>query len=358
MGRRIWGLGAQLALVLLCIGALRADTLTFTNGDQLSGTLVRADAKECIFKSDMAGTVTVPWSHIRELQTTDPYVVVGADAQVRQGTLLIEGPSIEISNANGAPPAFLDHTETRMVVDPKTYTNAVTAHPSPWQSWKGIASGGFSQVSATQNSINYTTRIDLQRPVPALAWLPQRSNTLLHFDSAYGNLSQAGEPTVRTSIYSAGLEQDQDLSARLFVFGNGKLDHNIAQGLELQQAYGGGVGWKLLETRLTNLSLRADLHYTRQRFLSAPGENFLASSFTEDMRHNYGKLVWTQNLGLTPSYTNGPAYQMSGMSSWAVPVYHMLSLNFTVQDSYINNPQPGFLKNSLQVSTGIQLSVH
>lgn len=350
---------AVAGLLLLSFAAgLRADTLIFTNGDQLSGTLVRADAAACVFKSDMAGTVTVPWPHIRELRTSSPYVVVGKDARVHQGTLLVDGATMEVSSDAGGTPTFVAPKETRMVVDPKTYAEAVTARPEVWQGWQGMVTGGFSQISATQASSSYTGSLDLRRPVPALAWLPQRSATLLHFQGTYGKLSQPDQPTVRTSIYTAGLEQDQDLNARLFVFGNSQFDHNLAQGLQFQQAYGGGVGWKLMDSAPTQLSLRADLHWTQQQFLSAASERFLASSFTESLRQNYGRIVWTQNLTLTPSYTNGLAYQMSGLSSWALPVYKSLSLNFTVVDSYLNNPQPGFLKNSLQYSTGLQFAVH
>lgn len=347
-----------LAVLWLALAlGLRADTLIFANGDQLSGTLLRADSAVCVFKSDMAGLVTVPWSHIRELRTTDPYVVVGKDASVQRGQLLVDGATVEITSDTAPQPTFIAPPDTRMIVDPKTYAEAVTAHPHPWQSWRGQVSGGFSQISATQASSSYTGRIDMQRPVPSLVWLPQQSNTLFHFQGTYGKLSQPREPTVRTSIYSAGVEQDQDVSGRLFVFGNAQLDHNLAQGLQLQQAYGGGLGWKLLQSAPTQLALRADLHWTHQRFLSRANERFLASSFTESLRQNYGRVVWTQNVSLTPSYTKGLAYQMAGMSSWAVPLYRSLSLNFIVVDNYLNNPQPGFMKNSLQVSTGLQITV-
>lgn len=350
---------ASLVLVLAaaCSLALRADTLTFANGDQLTGTLVRADARACVFRSDQAGTVTVPWSNVKDLQTLSIYVVVAQDGAVHRGFITGDGHMLEINLPTAPAPAFAAPAALRMIVDPKTYANAVTTRPALWQSWRGMLTGGFSQLSSTQNSINYTTRVDLQRPVPSLAWLPQRSVTLFHLQGAYGRLSQPGEPTVKTSIYAAGLEQDVDLTRKLFVFGNAQLDHNIAQGLELQQAYGGGLGWKLLESAATQLDVRADLHWTHQRFLSPVRESFLASSFSESLRQNYGRIVWTQNISLTPSYTNGLAYQMSGFSSWALPVYKSLSLNFTVIDSYLNNPQPGFLRNSLQYSTGIQYSL-
>ncbi len=337
--------------------ALRADTLTFTNGDELTGTLVRADQAGIVFRSNMANDVSVPWDHIQELRTTETFVVVESGGAPHSGQLLISGGMVEISAPAAPLPQFVPETRLRMIVDPETYRKAITARPAPWQGWKGQASGGFNQISATQSSNSYNAQVDLRRPIPSLPWLTQKSATLFHLNSSYGKLSQIGKPTVVTSIYSTALEQDEYVSKRLFLFGNGELDHNYAQGLQLQQAYGGGLGWKVIASAPTELSLRADLHWTRQRFLSAAVTNFLASSLSESLRQNYGRIVWTESISLTPSLTSGLAYQMSGLSAWAVPVYKNFSVNFTVIDSYLNNPQPGFLRNSLQYSTGLQYTL-
>lgn len=354
-------LRSALWCVLVCLlstSLLRADTLTFANGDQITGTLEHADAEACVFHSDLAGTVTAPWKNIRELRTTHTYVVISDGGAITRGELIVAAGMIEITSPNAPYPGFVAPTAVRMIVNPKTYTSVVIAHPEPWETWRGQVSGGFSQVSATQSSSSYTAGIELQRPVPQLGWMRQRSNTVFHFQGTYGKVAQLGHPTLVTSIFTSSLEQDEDLSQRLFLFGNGQVDHNLAQGLRLQQAYGAGLGWKLFDSSATRLDLKADLHWTHQHFLSQEAPSFLASSFSEALRQSYGKLIWTQSVSITPAYTNGLAYQMSGMSAWAVPVYHALSLNFTVVDSYLNNPQPGFMRNSLQVSTGLQYTLH
>ncbi|MGH9466599.1 MAG: DUF481 domain-containing protein [Terriglobales bacterium] len=355
-----------LCLVLGCAADMQAqakpaanDRLTFTNGDQLTGSLQRADSKGVVFASTMAKNVTVPWKNIRELHTGTAFVVLTADGKMYRGMLLVQnGNVIVLSAVASVPSEVVPAGAVRMVVTPKLYKSAVTARPRLWQSWRGQLVGGFSRVSATQDSTSYTTQIALQRPVPELGWMQQKSNTQFSFQSSYGKLSQPNTPTVRTSIFTAALEQDEDLNAKLFLFANAELDHNDAQGLQLQQAYGGGIGWKVKDTAATQLALKADLHWTRQEFLSAANERFLATSLTETLRQQLRKIIWTQSVSITPSITKGVAYQMSGMSAWALPVYKMLSLNFTIVDNYLNNPQPGFLKNSLQYSTGIQVSLH
>ncbi|MGH9485471.1 MAG: DUF481 domain-containing protein [Terriglobales bacterium] len=358
MCNRFWMRGCALLCLLLALGVvLRADTLIFKNGDELTGTLLRADVHGCVFSSKMASAVTVPWNNIRELRTTTPFVVVTTGGSVYKGRLLVENGNVVISSTL-LQPVFLTASRIAMIVDPKTYAQEVNAHPRLWQSWRGQIVGGFSQVQATQDSTSYTTQIDLQRPVPKLQWMTQKSNTQFHFNGTYGKLSQPNTPTVRTSIFTASLEQDEDISKKMFLFANAQLDHNAAQGLQLQQAYGGGIGWKVKESGKTQLSLKADLHWTRQKFLTAANQSFLASSVTETLHQMLHKVIWTQSISITPSITQGVAYQMSGMSAWSLPVYHALSLNFTVVDAYLNNPQPGFLKNSLQYSTGIQLALH
>ncbi len=49
------------------------DVIVFTNGDQLTGTLERADGDSFVFKSDIVGEVTVSADKIKELHTSGKY---------------------------------------------------------------------------------------------------------------------------------------------------------------------------------------------------------------------------------------------------------------------------------------------
>ena len=78
--------------------------------------------------------------------------------------------------------------------------------------------------------------------MPAENWLKLRSRTIFGFNEAYGKVTQPGSPTLKTSLYHIGAEQDWYLSPRVFVFGQALFDHSFSQGLDLQQTYGGGLG--------------------------------------------------------------------------------------------------------------------
>ena len=55
------------------------DVLIFTNGDQLTGTLVSESGGSVVFHSDMSGDVKVDWSKIKSLHTGGKYAVISSD---------------------------------------------------------------------------------------------------------------------------------------------------------------------------------------------------------------------------------------------------------------------------------------
>lgn len=350
--------GCLLLLMLACASRLfAADTVLFTNGDRITGKLVRADAGQITFDSPMLGTIKIPWSKIQSLQTSRKFVVLGKKRAAMRGTLNADAKQIRITADPDGQLRFAAVAQTDLIVPPDVYAHNIAETPRPWQNWKGSIAGGVNLVDATQSAQNYTASISLDRPVPRLDWLPERSDTQLAFQGSYGKVSQPGEPTLRTNILNLALEQDQYLHGGLFTFGSAQFSHNLAQGLQLQQAWGGGIGWKRMRGDASEFDLKADLHFTRQVFLDGPNQQFLASSYTESWIRKFNNaMVWNENISVIPSYTNGLAYQLNGMTSLVIPVYKQLSLNTTLIDSYLGNPQPGYLHNSLQFSSGIQFN--
>ena len=58
------------------------DVLTFTNGDQLTGTLVSESGGSVVFHSDMSGDIKVDWSKIKSLHTGGKYAVISPTREV------------------------------------------------------------------------------------------------------------------------------------------------------------------------------------------------------------------------------------------------------------------------------------
>ncbi len=56
---------------------------------------------------------------------------------------------------------------------------------------------------------------------------------------------------------------------------------------------------------------------------------------------------------MLPAFNDSSAYSANATAGLVLPVYHRLAVNFNTSDNFLNNPAPGFKKNSYQFVTGV-----
>jgi uncharacterized protein DUF481 len=339
------------------------DVLLFINGERLVGHLVRATGDTVTFKSDMAGEVTVEWKKIQELRSSQKFAVVRkdvklhkgkADGKVPQGSIAMRDQKIEVKPGGEHPSQTLPVSDAAYVIDEAAFQKALH-RPGILEDWKGTVTAGASLVEATQSSSTFTGALGFVRAVPAENWLDPRNRTLVDFSASYGKVTQPDTPTLKTAIYHAGAERDEYFRPRFYGFGQLAYDHNFSQGLDLQQSYGGGIGWTVIKSANQTLDLKTSLSYVKQQFQeSAQNQNLIGSTFAE--RYNrtlpHGILL-NEQLAVTPAWNNTNAYSAVGGAGLTLPVYKRLSLAVSTLDSFLNNPPPRFRKNSFQFTMGV-----
>ena len=86
------------------------DVIVFTNGDQLTGKLLREVGGSVTFHSDMAGDVTVTWDKIKSIHTAQQFAVIQqgqhvtrktADADIAQGSVQVEDNQVKVTARHG-----------------------------------------------------------------------------------------------------------------------------------------------------------------------------------------------------------------------------------------------------------------
>lgn len=249
------------------------DVLIFTDGEKLIGQLKSAKGDSVVFKSDMAGEVTVAWSKIQELRTAQPFAVVGkkvtfgkhADvSQIPRGDLTMTDQKITVAST-GTPPV-VPVAEAGFLIPQPDFEKAINHDEGFLENWGGTVTGGVSLVEATEKAETFTGGIALVRTSPTESWLNPSTRTLLDLSAAYGKISEPGLTDIKTNIIHADAEEDKYFSPRLFGFGQAIFDHNYSLGLDLQQLYGGGIGWTAYKTGAAELDLKAGVSYIRQSF--------------------------------------------------------------------------------------------
>src|SRR4029077_18305774 len=64
-------------------------------------------------------------------------------------------------------------------------------------------------------------------------------------------------------------------------------------------------------------------------------------------------ILFVENLAVTPAFNNTSAYSGIGNAGLTAPFYKRLNLSMGVVDNFLNDPPPGFKKNSFQFTTGV-----
>lgn len=343
------------------------DVLVLKDGEKVIGQLQSATDKTVAFKSDALGVVNVDWSKVAELHSSHTFAAIPKgvrlktvedEAKVTLGTVEASDQKIELSP--GAPPAPIQ------TVAPSSISNLV-AEPDfrkalrpagIFSDWVGSATAGISVTRATQDSQNYTGALTLVRAIPAEGWLDPRSRTVIDVNEAYGEVTQPGTPTIKTAISHGDAQQSWYRSPRFFVFVSAALDHNFSQGLSLQQNYGLGVGWVPIKDGKQELDLTASGNYIDQQFAgSASSQDLIGSSFGDTYTRKLPrKIVLTQLLTVTPTWNVVNDYSAVGSFSLTFPIFHRFGLSTAVLDNYLNDPPPGFRKNSFQFTLGATYS--
>jgi hypothetical protein len=361
-----------------------ADVLVLSNGDTLHGKFVSETAGKVTFHSDPIGDVTVPWSKIREMHANERFGVLNSTVKlggrkgsgnIPMGTLDMTHQAITVHEGSGAAPTSIPVSDAQYIMDAATLDKEVYHQPGFFAGWNGPVTAGATLVTATQNQYTFSGAIGLVRVVPSVGWLDPRDRTSIDFNGSFGKITQPGYTspgppptavaaiTTKTAIYHAGAERDQYFSPRFFALAQTAFDHNFSQDLDLQQIYGGGIGWTAIKTPKQQLDAKATMQYEKQVFISGAAgtnQNLIGSTFSADYALKLKLVTLTQGLAFIPAYNNSAAYSATETDSFAFPAYKSLSFSVGTLDSYLNDPPaslPPTKKNSFQFTMGLTYAI-
>ena len=344
------------------------DIIVFKNGDQLTGTLVRGVGDFIIFKSDIVGEVTVPLSKLKELRSSGSFAVLKKDTpatrtNTQTGMVTVDDHTVTLMHPMGQVET-IPVNNLAYIIDQTTYDRELEKKAGPLYGWTGSFTAGASVVQSTQHGGTFTTGVKLVRTIPTVPYLPTRNRTLFNLQETYGKLTTplipqttpaSPDSVVKTSIFHTDLERDQYVSKRFYYLGNTAFDHNFSSGLDLQQIYGAGVGWTPVLTAKQELDVKGDIHYEKQEFEDSTSNlNLIGATIGEAYKRTLPRsMIFTQTMQVLPAFNETRAYSANFATGLTMPVFKKLGMSVAASDAFLNNPSPGFKKNTFQFVTGI-----
>ena len=360
-----------------------SDVLVLNNGDTLHGKLVNEIAGKVTFYTDAFGDLTLGWDKIKELHSAQKFAVLNdqekppskKEAQkLPTGSLTVENQTVTVQSADGTTQPPIPEKHAQFIMDAATLDKQINHEPGFLSAWEGTATAGATLVSATQKQYTFSGALGLVQTVPPVSWLRPRNRSSVGFTGSFGKITQPsytipGPPPVfvpsvqtKSAIYHAEAERDQYFSPRMFALAQTAFDHNYSQDLDLQQIYGGGLGFTAIKSPKQQLDLKATVQYEKQKFISnsSSGMNLFGSTFSATYILHTRLFTYNQGLAYIPSYNNMSAYSANEVNTFAFPTFKNLAFSVGTIDSYLNDPPaalPPTQRNSFQFTMGFSYAI-
>jgi hypothetical protein len=368
------------------------DVLVLSNGDTLHGKFVSSTAGKVTFHSDPLGDVTLTWDKIKELHTAEKFGVINEAVAVHHkknalqfpvGTLDVADQAVTVHPENAPPVAPIPVKNAQFIMDSASLDKQINHEPNFFTGWNGPVTFGATVVSATTNQYTFTGAVSLVRAIPTVSWLDARDKTIVGFNESYGKITQPaysyaptpGAPLLvdvpavvtKSAITHFGAERDEYFSSRVYALGQATFDHNYAQDLQLQQIYGGGIGWTVIKDPKQEFDLKGTVQYEKQQFTPGSGnlnQDLIGSTFAASYLLHLKLLTYSQTLAYIPAYNQVKAYSATETDTVSFPAYKNFSFTVGTLDTYLNDAPfvgtsstPPTKPNSFQFTMGLTYAI-
>lgn len=360
-------------------GTVGKDTITFKNGDTLTGTIDKVTFGNVSFHSDELGNLKIPLTKIKAMHTATAFAAGSKTEhltnknlakQVPVGRIALENNTVKVMLPQGGVREF-PARDLSFMMRKSAFRRELHEQPDLLYGWYGTVSLGATVVQSTNSALTYTGAVQLVRAIPTVAGLPAGSKMILNLSGTYGLAKSpevvSGQQVIQTAsvtktdILHGALEYDKFFTPMVFGLVSGGADHNFGQGLQLQQAYGAGGGLAILRTPKNDLVVRGSLQYEQQQFyngvtsgLGTQTENLVGASIGETWSRAFPyHIKFNQYVTLNPTFNVVRAYSGVAGAELIFPAYKNLNFSVSVTDNYIGDPPEGFMRNTIQLTTGV-----
>ena len=329
--------------------ALWADQVTLTNGDIITGAVVKKDGAKLTLKSELLGEVAIPWSAVKSLKSDQDLFVALPGGKVVSGKVSTSGNTLEVAAPGAASSVPLaEVTDIRNPAEQHNWERL--ENPSLVELWAGHFDIGLALARGNAQTDTLTTAFDANR-------VTRHDKITAHFDEIYSTARIGGLANTTASAEHANWTYQRDLGPRFFVSTLNAYDHDALQDLDLRFVAGGGVGVNAIKTSRASLGLLAGGDYEHEAFTANVTRSSGEFNAGDDFQYKISSVsLITQDFRFFPNLTNTGQYRFAFDLSAVTAVKKWLAWHVTVSDQFLSDPLFGRERNDLILSTGFRVS--
>jgi len=343
---------SAVALVFLFLQISFADQVVLKNGDRLSGTIEKSDAKTLVIKTEFAGEVSIQWPAVQQINSTEPLHVSLTNGQTLVGPVTTTEGNVAVATASGTvTQPIADVQKLRNDAEESLYQK--TLHPGLLQAWQGGANVGFALTRGNSETKNLALAFTADRKT-------LHDHLGLYANSVYASNDAPGAvPSTTANSTQAGARFDRNLADRWFGFVNADFQTDALQDLDLRSVFGGGLGLHAIKNERTTLDFLGGLNYTRENYSGLTGvdHNLIAATLGEELFHKLGlSTVLTEKLYFFPDFNQAGEFRGTFNLGTVTKINKWLGWQNAFGDIYVTNPPAGKRQNDILLTTGLNIS--
>ncbi len=346
----------SLVVLLLTVFAMaQADQVVLQNGDRLTGTIVKSDAKTLTLKSEFMGTVTIQWSAVVSLNSNQPLNLALKGGQTLVGTPTIADGKLEVKTREaGVVTATKDDVETIRNSDEQAlYERSIKRlrNPSLLDLWTGYLDTGLATSRGNARTTTFNVGFNASRTTP-------RDKIGLNFTSLYDTNSTAGTRVTTANAIRGGLRYDANIRPNWFGFGLSDFEFDEFQKLDLRFAPGGGLGYHVFKKKDGSfLDVFGGGGMNKELFSTGLRRTSAEALIGNELSYKISKSLEIQEkFGFHTKLNEAGSYRMNFDTGAVAKLNRWLSWQVHLSDRFLSNPVPGALKNDVMLTTGVRLT--
>ena len=328
---------------------LFADQAVLTNGDTITGAIVKKDGDKLTIKSEFLGDVTMPWSAVRSVRSDEDLTVVLPGGDTVRGRLSTTGTTLQVATPSGTRTAPLAGVSAmRNPAEQQTFERL--EHPRFLELWTGYFDLGLALARGNARTETLTTAFNASR-------VTRTSKLTTYFNQIYGTARLNGIIDSTASAIRGGWSFNHNIAPRIFLSVLNDYEHDRFQNLDLRFVLGGGVGFNAIKNERTRLDLMAGADYERENFINNLTRNSTEINFGDEFLYKLsGVTSLTQSFRIFPNLTNSGQYRINFDLGAVTTLKKWLGWQVSASDRFLSNPVFGRQRNDMLLSTGFRVS--
>ncbi|HXP78998.1 MAG TPA: DUF481 domain-containing protein [Verrucomicrobiae bacterium] len=358
-----------MTMFLLC-PALFADQVSLKNGDRLTGTIIKSDAKTLVLKTEAAGEVTFQWAAIDSITSTQPLHVGLAGGQMVVGPVATKDGQFQVTTTTaGVVTAAKDSVQViRSDSEEAAYDAAMERlqHPHLGDFWSGTLDTGLSVTRGNSATLSYTLAGRAVRQT-------DRDKITVYTSAVYGKTETTTPSQVIAHQITGGVRADINFRPRWFAFAATDFNSNALQNLNLQNVIDGGIGGHVIKTKNAQFDVFAGAGYNQEFFgaytlpnpTPPPATTLFPAVTQRNAEANVGETfsaklgsrsTFNETFNYFPNLSGPSGYRYTFNTVLSTAISRWLGWQFSLNDNFLSNPPTGIKGNDLLLSTGLRLT--